>query len=213
MPEWLSIAQLAKMQKSYYPKWQTSLYQQVIGSFNVLPKQKIASLSRGERAGVNLAMTMAQQPEILLLDEPTLGLDVVAKRSFLEALMFSQENCNSTIVYCSHALDEIERIAEELIIIERGQLRNQSTPEGFVERVQCWMAYFNGPAPDNHCIPGLLHMKKIDNFYQYTVLDQQTDFSSVLQKLGAIKVHAVPVNLSSAIGDFLAQNHASPVEQ
>jgi ABC-2 type transport system ATP-binding protein len=56
----------------------------------VLPgEQKIGQLSRGERAGVNLALALAQSPELLILDEPTLGLDVVAKRAFLEALLFT----------------------------------------------------------------------------------------------------------------------------
>jgi ABC-2 type transport system ATP-binding protein len=209
LPDWLSIGQLAKMQQKAYPQWQEDVYQHIIGNFNVSPSQIIGSLSRGERAGVNLSMAMAQQPKLLLLDEPTLGLDVVAKRAFLESLMFSQENCDSAIVYCSHALDEIERLAEHLIIIERGKLRNHSTLEDFVSRVQCWKVQFNGKTPNNNVIPGLLQSSKVDNFHLYTVLDQTDDYASVLQSLGAEKIHSVPVNLVSAVSDFLSKNHAA----
>src|SRR3990172_927742 len=77
----------------------------IVGHFHVLPEQRIADISRGERAGVNLAMALAQDPELLILDEPTMGLDVVAKRAFLEAVLRSVDEVDTTIIYCSHQMD------------------------------------------------------------------------------------------------------------
>ena len=90
LPGWMRVADVAAMQRRQYPQWNEARYADVVRNFNVLPDQQIAQLSRGERAGVNLALALAQSPELLILDEPTLGLDVVAKRAFLEALMASQ---------------------------------------------------------------------------------------------------------------------------
>lgn len=116
----MRVDQLSAMQRRQYPQLSDGRYADVVRNFNVLPDQKIAQLSRGERAGVNLALALAlalaQAPELLILDEPTLGLDVVAKRAFLEALMFTNMNDESTIVFCSHQMEEIERIADNLII-------------------------------------------------------------------------------------------------
>src|SRR5690606_5595959 len=88
LPAWMRVAQVAAMQQRQYPRWNQPAYDEVLGHYHVTPTQKIGQLSRGERAGFNLALALAQSPELLVLDEPTLGLDVVAKRAFLEALMY-----------------------------------------------------------------------------------------------------------------------------
>ena len=107
LPGWLKVGQVVSMQRKQYPRRQQQAYDQVIGHFHVLPEQKVSQLSRGERAGLNLALALAQRPELLVLDEPTLGLDVVAKRAFLESLMYSNTSDDCTVIYCSHQMEEI----------------------------------------------------------------------------------------------------------
>jgi ABC-2 type transport system ATP-binding protein len=106
LPTWLRVGELVSMQRRLYPQWDEQRYRNIVDHFQVLPDQRIASISRGERAGVNLAMGLAQNPELLILDEPTLGLDVVAKRAFLEAVLSSIDVDDMTIIYCSHQLDD-----------------------------------------------------------------------------------------------------------
>ncbi|WP_448566659.1 ABC transporter ATP-binding protein [Thalassotalea ganghwensis] len=208
LPYWMPIDKLVSMQKALYTKWSDDIYHSVIAYFNVSQKQKIHQLSRGERAGVNLAMTLAQQPKLLLLDEPTLGLDVIAKRAFLEALITIQDSTPCGIVYCSHSMDEVERVADELLVLERGKLRIHSTPDEFVERVGAWMANFDHGLPSKEQLPGLLTVSRIDDAYQLVVLDQSEDYQQHLQELGASDIFKIPVNLEKAINSILAQNHA-----
>nr|WP_315492016.1 ATP-binding cassette domain-containing protein [uncultured Rhodoferax sp.] len=87
LPGWMTVSAVTAMQRAQYPRWKQAAFDEVIGHYHVLQDQKINQLSRGERAGLNLAIALAQVPELLVLDEPTLGLDVVAKRAFLESLM------------------------------------------------------------------------------------------------------------------------------
>ena len=143
LPNWMTVEKVVAMQKHFYSKWNEDTYQKVIGFFDVDLQQKVSGLSRGERAGFNLSMALAQSPEILILDEPTLGLDVVAKQSFLEALMFTETENESTIIYCSHQMEEVERVADNLIILEKGRLTNNSVPDEFVERITSWIVDFN----------------------------------------------------------------------
>jgi len=206
--EWLPIKSLKRMQMSFYPQWDDEIFKNVIDHFDVDESQQVSKLSRGERAGINLAMTLAQKPEVLLLDEPTLGLDVIAKKAFLEALVSIQQMTNNTIVYCSHAMDEIERVAENVIIIERGKLQCTSTPEQLLARLTCWLVDFGNASLPVQKIPGLMKVKKAEGLHQIVLLDQSIAVSETLYSLGASSVISMPVNLDMAISAFLGRNHA-----
>ncbi len=210
LPSWMRVSQVMAMQRHQYPRWSQPAYDGVIGHYHVLPEQKVGQLSRGERAGLNLALALAQGPELLVLDEPTLGLDVVAKRAFLESLMYSNAADDCTVVYCSHQMEEIERVADNLVILERGQLKHMSAPEDFTARVTHWVADvpFKGPDPRN--VPGLLEVQRLDGLHHYLVLDQDEGFERFLRDSGARNVQSMPVSLDRAVNAFLAKNHAAP---
>jgi ABC-2 type transport system ATP-binding protein len=207
LPGWMRIAELAAMQARQYPQWNAERYGQVLRNFNVAPSQKIFQLSRGERAGVNLALALAQSPDLLILDEPTLGLDVVAKRAFLEALLFISLEEDATIVYCSHQMEEIERVADNLVILERGALRHMSAPGEFCERVHLWVAEFPFRLPDLSNLPGLLELRLIDGLAHLMVFGQGEEFGNRLRLLGARSVQQAPVGLDRAINGFLSRGH------
>lgn len=209
LPGWMRIAELAAMQARQYARWNADRYAQVLRNFNVQPNQKIAQLSRGERAGVNLALALAQSPDLLILDEPTLGLDVVAKRAFLEALLFITFEEDATIVYCSHQMEEIERVADNLVILERGALRHMSAPADFCERVHLWVAEFPFRVPDLSNLPGVLEVRVIEGLTHLMVFDQNEEFGSRLRLLGARSVHQSQVGLDRAINGFLARGHVA----
>ena len=210
LANWMRVSQVAAMQKHQYPRWNQQAYDSVIGHYHVLPEQKVGQLSRGERAGFNLALALAQGPELLVLDEPTLGLDVVAKRAFLESLLYSNAADDCTVIYCSHQMEEIERVADNLIILERGQLKNMSAPEEFTARVSHWVADVPFKGPELHTVPGLLEVQRLDGLHHYLVLDQDAGFEQFLRTSGARNVQSMPVSLDRAVNAFLAKNHAAP---
>ena len=210
LANWMRVSQVAAMQKHQYPRWNQQAYDSVIGHYHVLPEQKVGQLSRGERAGFNLALALAQGPELLVLDEPTLGLDVVAKRAFLESLLYSNAADDCTVIYCSHQMEEIERVADNLIILERGQLKNMSAPEEFTSRVSHWVADVPFKGPQLHTVPGLLEVQRLDGLHHYLVLDQDEGFERFLRESGARNVQSMPVSLDRAVNAFLAKNHAAP---
>ncbi|MGG6461652.1 ABC transporter ATP-binding protein [Solilutibacter silvestris] len=210
LPNWMRVSQVMAMQRNQYLRWNQHAFDGVIGHYHVLPEQKVGQLSRGERAGFNLALALAQQPELLVLDEPTLGLDVVAKRAFLESLMYSNATDECTVIYCSHQMEEIERVADNLIILEQGQLRNMSAPEDFTSRVTHWVADVPFKGPDPRSLPGLLEVQRLDGLHHYLVLDQDDGFERLLREAGARNVQSMPVSLDRAVNAFLAKNHAAP---
>ena len=210
LPNWMRVSQVMAMQKHQYGRWNQHAFDGVIGHYHVLPEQKIGQLSRGERAGFNLALALAQMPELLVLDEPTLGLDVVAKRAFLESLLYSNAADECTVIYCSHQMEEIERVADNLIILERGRLMHMSAPEEFTARVSHWVADVPFKGPDPRTVPGLLDVQRLDGLHHYLVLDQDDGFEQFLRASGARNVQSMPVGLDRAVNAFLAKNHAAP---
>ena len=213
LPGWLRVSALVAMRRNEYPRWNERAFDEVIGHYNVLPGQKVGQLSRGERAGLNLALNLAQAPELLILDEPTLGLDVVAKRAFLESLMYSSAAEQCTVIYCSHQMEEIERVADDLIVLERGRLMSMSPPEEFRARITRWAADMGFTGPDPATIPGLLQMQRLDGLYHYLVLDQDDTFADYLKANGARRVQSMPVSLDTAVNGFLARAHARPADE
>ncbi len=210
LPGWMRVSQVVAMQRHQYGRWNQQVFDGVIGHYHVLPEQKVGQLSRGERAGFNLALALAQKPELLVLDEPTLGLDVVAKRAFLESLLYSNAADDCTVIYCSHQMEEIERVADNLIILERGQLRHMSAPEEFTARVSHWVADVPFKGPDPRTVPGLLEVQRLDGLHHYLVLDQDHAFEQFLRASGARTVQSMPVSLDRAVNAFLAKHHAAP---
>lgn len=182
----------------------------MIGHYHVLPEQKVGQLSRGERAGFNLVLALARSPELLILDEPTLGLDVVAKHAFLESLLYSNAADDCTVIYCSHQMEEIERVADNLIILERGRLMHMSAPDDFCSRVTHWVTDIPFKCPEPSTVPGLLERQRLDGLHHYLALDQDEGFAEFLRSAGARSMQSMPVGLDRAVNAFLAKNHAAP---
>ncbi len=213
LPDWMPVDTLIGMEKSFYANWNDSIYHQVIGNFNVSQKQKISQLSRGERAGVSLACALAKRPKVLILDEPTLGLDVVAKQAFLESLLFTEKNDNCTVIYCSHQMDEIERVADQLIVMEQGQLINSSPPEDFCQRIHYWVVDYADHPPNTEQIPGFLQQRQIEGETHYMVIDQGSELKALFLQMGATSAYQTEVSLLQAVNGFLSRNHHKPETQ
>jgi ABC-2 type transport system ATP-binding protein len=208
LPAWMRVRDLVRMQARLAPRWDGARFDGVLCHFNVLPAQRVSQLSRGERAGLNLALALAQRPELLILDEPTLGLDVVAKRAFLDALVLAIADDGSTIVYCSHQMDEIERVADNLVILEHGRVRTMSGPDEFCERIRLWVAEFPFKAPDLWQLPGVLQVQNLDGLIHVVSFGQDEGFEARLKLLGARSVQSMPLGLDRAVNAFLAHGHA-----
>ncbi len=208
LPEWMCVDELTRMQRKQYPNWNQARYDEALRNFNVQARQKVGELSRGERAGVSLALALGQNPELLVLDEPTLGLDMVAKRTLLESLLYTDAGQDSTIIYCSHQMEEIERIADNLVIIERGRLRYMSEPDALCSRVRQWAAEFPNDV-DMRKVRGLLELQKIDGISHLMMFDAPPGFEMELGSMGARNITSSDVPLGRAVNGMLAAGHIS----
>jgi ABC-2 type transport system ATP-binding protein len=94
-----------------------------IGRLGIRPRARISALSGGERAQVALTLVLAKRPELFLLDEPMANLDPLARREFLSSMFEACHETGATVVYSSHAVAELERVCDYLIVLRTGRVR------------------------------------------------------------------------------------------
>ena len=157
----MKISEIQQYQASFYPDtWNNDLFNEMIEFFELAKNKRIKKLSNGQRAQVSLALTLAPDPEILIMDDPTLGLDVVVRRQFLEGMIKLIQRKGRTILFSSHILSDVERVADHIAIINQGRLRADCTMEEFRSAVRKVILHFDSTPPRELAIPGLLHYRQ-----------------------------------------------------
>lgn len=116
------VSKLIALRKSLSSQWNQQFFDHLLETFRLPMDRRVSQLSTGMRAELNLALAMAIDPELLILDDPTLGLDTVARRQFLELAIDILQRDGRTILFSSHILSDVERIAERIGILVGGKL-------------------------------------------------------------------------------------------
>lgn len=203
LPGWMRVAELAGMQRRLHPEWSEATFREVASLFRLPAESRVRQLSRGERAGLSLALAVAPGPELLLLDEPTAGLDVVANHAFLEALLFAGGRELGTILFSSHQMADVERVAESLIVLDRGKVVAQAAPDDLRARVGAWRVEEWPAGRPWGEVPGLLQVRALEREHQLFVLDEDERFAARLAELGARGVTRQALGFERAMDAFL----------
>jgi ABC-2 type transport system ATP-binding protein len=161
---WMTIAEIANFQKAFFPgQWDNKFFREMIDYFGLSKKRKIKHLSNGQRAQVSLALTLAPNPELLIMDDPTLGLDAAIRRQFLEGMIRLIMHQGRTVLFSSHILSDIERVADRILVIDKGVIRADCTLEQFRQKVRKVRFIFKQPPPAKVDIEGILNCKTTEN--------------------------------------------------
>ncbi len=116
------VKDLAWFSSKLYSRWQESAFMRRIDRFGIAPAARFGDLSKGQKKQVSLALALATSPEILILDDPTLGLDVVARKSLFEEVLGDMADRGITVLVTTHDLAPVESIAERTGILLNGRL-------------------------------------------------------------------------------------------
>ena len=123
LPGWMRVSELLRYTQAFYPRWDVNYAEQLREQFNLDPSARVATLSKGQRAKLGLIAAQAHRPDLLLLDEPSSGLDPIVRRDILEAIIRTVTDEGRTVIFSSHLLDEIERVSDHLAMLHQGTLR------------------------------------------------------------------------------------------
>ncbi len=117
-----------------YPRWDQSYAEELARRFDLKPQQKIKGLSHGQRVKAALLLALARRPRLLVLDEPTTGLDPVARVEVLGELMAALADEERTILFSSHNTLDVEQISDQITFIDRGRIIDSDNKEAFLDR-------------------------------------------------------------------------------
>jgi ABC-2 type transport system ATP-binding protein len=197
---WMRISQCADFQRGFYGHWNQGIFAAVIDYFSIHPSTKAGHLSHGQRAGLHLAMSLAIEPEVLILDDPATGLDPAARRALLEAMIYFTRSRERTIFFSTHLLDDVERVADHVAVLDYSVLRACCSVETFRDRVRRVSVHFPGEPPrDLPDIPGLLRLTRGENELDLILSNRNDQTQRLLQSLGALTVDDQPIGLEDAL--------------
>ena len=121
-PPDMKVRDLAAFSRRLYSKWRPDSFEARLERFAIAPKARFGELSKGQRKQVALALALAGSPELLILDDPTLGLDVVARKSLFEEVIADLADHGITVLITTHDLDAVESIADRVGVLRAGRL-------------------------------------------------------------------------------------------
>ena len=123
LPGWMRVEELLRYTQAFYPRWDTTYVGRLLEQFGLDVHARINTLSKGQRARLGLIAAEAHRPDLLILDEPSSGLDPIVRRDILEAIIRTVTDEGRTVVFSSHLLDEVERVSDRLAMLHHGTLR------------------------------------------------------------------------------------------
>jgi ABC-2 type transport system ATP-binding protein len=205
---WMTVAQAAKYQAAFYPRWNAKIFDATVDHFGLRRDAKAGALSRGQRAGLALALTLATEPEVLVLDDPALGLDPVARRALLEAILYITRTPERTVLLSSHLLDDIERVADYLLILDRSVLRAACTIEEFRGRIAQYHLTFVSAPPPVPEIPGLLDTLRVNNTLRLTVANPAENLELQLIRMGPAHLEKQAVDFADAVTAYMSDHRS-----
>jgi ABC-2 type transport system ATP-binding protein len=189
------VRRLVGLCKGVSRHWNEEFFTHLIETFRLPMDRKVKELSTGMRAELNLALAMAIDPELLILDDPTLGLDTVARRQFLELAIDLIQKQNRTILFSSHILADVERIADRIGVIVAGRLVIDCELDALKSRVKKLQVLFSDRPPDDLYITEIINRQTEGREMVLTVANWNAQKRAILETFKPDSCTELPMTL------------------
>jgi ABC-2 type transport system ATP-binding protein len=189
------VQRLVGLCRELATSWNQSLFENLIGTFALPMKRRVKDLSTGMRAQLNLSLAMAINPEILILDDPTLGLDTVARRQFLELAIDLIQKNGRTILFSSHILSDVERIADRIGVLVNGRLVVDCSLEQVKERIKKFRLIFPQDAPDDLHLTEVIRQQCNGREMVVTIANWNGQKQDIIKTFDPVSCDEIPMSL------------------
>jgi ABC-2 type transport system ATP-binding protein len=206
---WMTVGEILEFAAALHPRWDRDLAERTCRNLDLDPKAKIADLSRGTKAKVALVAAVAPRPELLLLDDPTAGLDPLVRREVLDALLDAVVEQGGAVVYASHLIHDLERIADRIAVLDAGRVRLDAPLEQLKAQVVRARAVFETDAAPLPSIPGTLTLDREGRIVTVVAERENGELRAALLGAGASEVEIAPLPLEEILIALLREGRPS----
>ena len=192
---WMTVDEIVGFNAAFYPTWDEVLADKLLDDLALPRDRKLGSLSRGMQAKVGLVMALGPRPELLILDDPTSGLDPVVRREFLEAMIANVQSEGGTVFFSTHLLHEMERVADEVAIIHDGTLRLRGSLDSVKMDFKKLRAIYPNVVPETFPFNGIVRIERNAHQALLTVEKYDPAMDEALHGSGAETVEVLDLSL------------------
>jgi ABC-2 type transport system ATP-binding protein len=193
--EWMTVEESLRFTRAFHETWDDRKAAELLRRFSLPPEKKVRQLSRGNRARLCLLLALSFNPELIILDEPTSGLDPIVRRDFIENIVTEIADEGKTVLFSSHIVEEIERVADYVGIINEGELLLVSTIDDIKASYKRVRYATNGTRPEVAGVPGVLAVENGRHEQVLTVRAWGDETLSALGERGVRNPEVLPISL------------------
>ncbi|MCF6284139.1 MAG: ABC transporter ATP-binding protein [Candidatus Hydrogenedentes bacterium] len=207
LPGWMRVHELMRYLRAFYPNWDPEFAEHLREQFKLDPQAKLKTLSRGQLAQAGLLGALAHRPDFLVLDEPSSGLDPIVRRDILSAIIRTVADEGRTVLFSSHLLEEVERVADHMAMIYEGKLLLNGPMTDLKEGHPRFVVKFDTPPPTD-TLPGVISLQDFNG--EWTLLchgQHEACRAAITQQGGTILEEDTP-NLE----DIFVAHAGAPVQ-
>jgi ABC-2 type transport system ATP-binding protein len=191
----LVVADQLNLIASFYPHWDRALVDQLCAAWNINVRARVKTMSVGERQKLSILLAFGQRPDLLVLDEPVASLDPLARRQFLEQLVELSTDARRAVVFSSHIVSDIERLANRIWILKDGRLYWHGELDALKESIVRLHLRSAGTLPERFDYPGLISWRPHDTGAIAIVRDWSERSQPALQERLNCDIRIEPLGL------------------
>ncbi len=192
---YMTVEQTIRFASSFYPDWRKDMEKKLLKEYELPPERKVKTLSKGMRTKLALLLAFARRPNVLILDEPSEGLDPVGIEHLLQTLV-AQSAEGVSIFFSSHQIGEVERIADQVCILEKGCLLVDASLDNlrqFYRRID--LVFPSAPSEREFRIAGVERIQAVSNRLSVFASKNAEAVIERAHDLNAVSVEVAPVGL------------------
>jgi ABC-2 type transport system ATP-binding protein len=193
--EWMTVAESISFTRAFHETWDDQKAADLLKRFSLPPGKKVRQLSRGNRARLCLLLALSFNPELIILDEPTSGLDPIVRRDFIENIVSEIAEEGKTVLFSSHIVEEVERVADYVGIINEGELLLVSTIDDIKASYKRVRYATNGTRPEVAGVPGVIAVENGRHEQILTVKAWSEETLGALGERGVKNPEVLPISL------------------
>ena len=204
---WMRIEQIIKWVASFYPNWDEDFTSRLLEMLELPSKSKVKTLSKGQNSRLALLLALGHRPEVVILDDPTLGLDPIARKDFLRHVIDLLQSNGVTVFFSSHLLYEIEPVADHVAILDKGVIIKSAKTEQLRESIRKFILTPKQRA-DFSSVPGILDLLTSGDNVSVTLEDCDEQKRAAIRRLSANGIQETALNLDEIFEVYVIGNRA-----